>query len=1105
MKKIAKYFFAALAVASAVSCAKELTDDYRPVDKVQQGESYTFTATMGDASKAVLDQDTFENLWMGDEDGNEYITVLEPAYFKNDTKVPSVAHTYVAGDIWEPVASAEFTAAEDKGILSKEIFAVYPKGEHTSFSGEEKIDGVEVYRRGINVVYPTVQTPTEGTYDPQAAVAVAYIEDVEAEQNLRFQNVSALLQLQIAENSGTVNTITISALGGEKLSGKITLQDIDGEGAIVPDADVVDDNGDVEKRAESYSYVTLEGKFVNGGTYYVAVAPAVLEQGIAIQFNNDEVQTYTISREIAIERGKIYELGVFGCDEPEDQWYLIGDYTVGNANTIRKTAFYPVEGEDMLVARNVNIREGQGFKVYNPSIGETFYPKVNALPVNEWYPLTKEVGYGYALATNETYDVYVDYVNKEMTGLILVEAGAGVPDFAVPENIQYSYNDGAITSVVEFSEDRLIVGYNYDEFAEASWLGPNADPSMEGKWAIDVEVEDYTVTPTSAMAGTITYTVNNGMWNRYYMIYYSNYSRGSIEFYSPMWITDENGNNIPVEEDPEAVYEGVDGAFAYKVTWNESDEYVEFAYPVPSGLFFYMSADYEKTYILDLGSEDGYTFRQGELFMDYEVPSGAEEFYNFFGVNGDPYCQVDNLGEVYQINPESNTTGVIYVKIGKNYYQLNYSNYEFNNAIKIDSPEDMEKQPVLDENGEQMEGGWPSAPLYCTGLGIEMSESAYVYPSESPAPRYMTYEIPAEMPSDYETPDGNAYVGQDDWGSDYLLDFGSVIAETIVKATNYNQLTGAEEGIPVDEMWWNPEYAGSWISQGEVFSDYTVMPTAADAGIITFVKEVTNMWGETNTQYFRIEYSDLTDESVKIFSPSQFDIPVYDSETGDLLMDEMYEMPYSWDGIGILATDEDYNSLPVEFSLYDEVPTIIIDDFSSMSPDDTQWVIYDNSLAMSLMGVELKALLNIGAADYSAYGVVKPGKYINFAYPVEMMGGPAGIYKYMHTQLLPNSEYEVVAGLEVEYEWGPATDWSAGYIVVKNASAGEGVDAETDEAALVIKYRNFNTNTGSCEFELSSFLPTSGGGMELLSEDEEAATTEKWFKAYKTPTKELIL
>lgn len=1060
MKKIAKYFFAALAVASAVSCAKELTDDFRPADKVQQGKSYTFTATMAD-TKSVIDEETLEILWSGDENDMEYITVLEPAA----TGIAAKAITYSAEvNKYEPTSVANFSQHDEEaaGIVGNTVFAVYPAGEWRSFANADSL--------GVAVTFATEQNAVAGTYDPNAPVAVAYNNNVAANQDLRFQNTSALLKLQLAPTTGTVNTITVYSLGGETLAGEILLMNKGGVPSMVP----------VKETAKSYVNLNFE-EYEAGATYYIAVAPATLSKGIALQFNHDEVQTYTISDEIVIERGKVYDLGVFACDEPEDAWYLIGDYNVGNANTIKKTEFVEVEGEDLLVAKDVTIAELQGFKVYNPAQGVTFYPEVNDLFTNEWFPLTEGAGYGYARSSYGTYDVYVDYVDEVMTGIILAEAGAEVPGFAVPENIQYSYNDGSVTSVVEFSEDRFVVGYNYDEFAAATWLGPNADPSMEGKWAIDVEVADYTVTPTSAMAGTITYTVNNGQWNRYYMIYYSNYSRGAIEFYSPMWLVDENGNDIPVEEDPEAIYEGVDGAFAYKVTWQESDEYVEFAYPVPSGLFFYMSADYEKNYILDLGSEDGYTFRQGQLFMDYEVPSGAEEFYNFFGVNGDPYCQVDNLGEVYQINPESNTAGVIYVKIGKNYYQLNYSNYEFNNAIKIDSPEDMEEQPVLDENGEQMEGGWPSEPLVCYGLGLEIEE-AFPYPYE--APRYFTYEVPAEMPTDYETPEGNAYTWYDEsYMSDMVVDFG----EVITKAYNYSQSMGVPEDFevtfPFDEgMYWNPEFAGYWISQGEVYSDYTVMPTAADAGIITFVKDVTNMWGETMTQYFRIEYSDLTAESVKIFSPSSFNIPVYDTETGEQVMNEMYEMPYSWDGIGLMSFDEDYNSLPVEVSLLDETPSIYVQNTNMSSPDGAQWVIYDPEVYQYFQGVEgdeVRTLLNIGAYDY--YGA--DGKYFNLAYSMEEAyndPSAAGLWGSLMSPFGYTTEYELVDGIEVyDPDWDYTyVDYYSGVIKI------ESYNATLDETTVIeIPYSEFYGD--SCIFDFSAV----GLGK---------------YKAYLTPTKDLI-
>ncbi|MBQ6880563.1 MAG: hypothetical protein IJN52_10245 [Bacteroidales bacterium] len=1036
MKKIAKYFFAALAVASAVSCAKELTDDFRPADKVQQGKSYTFTATMAD-TKSVIDEETLEILWSGDENNMEYITVLEPAA----TGITAKAITYSAEvNKYEPTSVANFSQHNEEaaGVVGNTVFAVYPAGDWKSFSNADSL--------GVAVTFATEQNAVAGTYDPKAPVAVAYNNNVAENQDLHFQNTSALLKLQLAPTTGKVNTITVYSLGGETLAGEILLMNKGGVPSMVP----------VKETAKSYVNLNFK-EYEAGATYYIAVAPATLSKGIALQFNGDEVQTYTISDEIVIERGKVYDLGVFACAEPEDAWYLIGDYNVGNANTLRKTEFVEVEGEDLLVAKDVTIRELQGFKVYNPSTGVTYYPEVNDLEVNEWFPLTKEAGYGYTSSSYNVYDVYVDYVNKEMTGILLVDAGSAVPGFALPEGVFMHTTEeaGSFALCIDLENEVLKQGQFYDDYAK--YMMPK-DPSMEGKWYEATKTSEFTITPETAMSGKITYS---DQWGPV-VVNYSNYCRDSISLVSDVLAGyEELRNCVIVDEEP------------------------EFAYPVPSGLFFYMSADYESNYILDLGSEDGYTFRQGQLFMDYEVPSGAEEFYNFFGVNGDPYCQVDNLGEVYQVNPESNTAGVIYVKIGKNYYQLNYSNYEFNNAIKIDSPEDMEEQPVLDENGEQMEGGWPSEPLVCYGLGLEI-ESAFPYPME--APRYFTYEIPAEMPTDYETPEGNAYTWFDEsYSADMLIDFG----EVITKAYNYSQAMIPEGGeeYPIEEIWWNPELAGYWVSQGEVYSDYTVMPTAADAGIITFVKDVTNMWGETMTQYFRIEYSDLTAESVKLFSPSSFNIPVYDTETGDQVMNEMYEMPYSWDGIGLMSFDEDYNSLPVEVSLLEEAPSIYVEDNSKMNPDEAQWVIYDPAVAEYFVGVsqifegaEARTLLNLGASDLSwMAGPNFAGSFIHMAISYEDLYGADAAGVWMATQNFgPTTPYEVIPSEE---------DPSSGKIVIKSAGMSEGLDLEDEsEGEMAIYYMGYNPYGGMCYFDFSDF------GLE----------SEQPFLAFITPTKDLM-
>ncbi len=1076
MKKIAKYFFAALAVASAVSCAKELTDDFRPADKVQQGKSYTFTATMAD-TKSVIDEETLEILWMGDKDGKEYITVLQPATDLDvaPDKIDAKAILYSASDIYEPTSFAQFSQDNEKadGIEGNVVYAVYPSANWKVFEGKDKEDETKIVVDSVRVIadYAAIQKPVAGTYDPKAPVAVAYNADIETSQDLHFMNTSALLKLQFTKTTGTVNSVKIIALGGEKISGEMLVLGIeDGAPVLVPT--------DAAKSHVEMVATEADG-FEKGATYYIAVAPAVLSQGVALQFNEDEVQTYTVSGEIVIERGKVYDLGTFSCEEPEDAWYLVGDYNVGNANSIRKASFVEVEGKDFLVAKNVTIADGQGFKVYNPKQGVVLYPEVTDLEKNEWFPLTKDAGYGYAAMSYETYDVYVEYINKEMTGLILVEAGAAVPEFATPAESLYAfYNEIDMTNYyVNIEADAITIGYNYDEFVAATWA--NSDPSMEGKWGVERKITDFTVTPTDAMSGSITFSTVEVWGPAYWMIQYSNCHRGSVVFKSQemdLGIPAEGGEN----------YWGIGGTVAWGDTWTVSDEEVLFAYPTPSGLF--VSRDeVEGESIIDLGSVDSYTFRYGKHVFP-EIADDEVEFYNFWGVNGDPYCQVAFTGDINEIIPTDNTSGEIVVKSKGDYYKIYYTDYKYNYSIQLNSPADIDG-PVLDENGEQMED-WEGNKYYWNGLGLEMIEPAYVAES---TPRFISYEIPAEMPdaASCDTPDGDAYTWFDEsYNADLIVDFGNVIEKAIVKAYNYSQAMIPEGGEewPIEEIWWNPELAGSWVSQGEVYSDYTVMPTSDDSGVITFVKEGMNMWGEPVTQYMRIVYSDLTDKSVMLFSPSTFnEYPVYDTETGEPVMNEMYGMPYYWEGIGLMQFDEDWNSLPVEVTLADEIPSIYVEDSSKMTPDEAQWVFYDPAVAEYFVGVsqmfegaEARTLLNLGASDLSwMAGPDFAGSFIHIAVSYEDLFGEAAAGVWMAANSF---------GLTTPYEVIPSDeDPSSGTIVLKSAGMSEGLDLEEEgESSMAIKYTGYNPYGGICYFDFSAF------GLEGE------------YMAFITPTKDLM-
>lgn len=1038
MKKIAKYFFAALAVASAVSCAKELTDDFRPADKVQQGKSYTFTATMAD-TKSVIDEETLENLWMGDKDGKEYISVLQPAtdLDVDPEKIDAKVILYSASDIYEPTSVAQFSQDNEKadGIKGNVVYAVYPSANWKVFEGKDKEDETKTVVDSVRVIadYAAIQKPVAGTYDPKAPVAVAYNADIEASQDLHFMNTSALLKLQFTKTTGTVNSVKIIALGGEKISGEMLVLGIeDGAPVLVPT--------DAAKSHVEMVATEADG-FEKGATYYIAIAPAVLSQGVALQFNEDEVQTYTVSGEIVIERGKVYDLGTFSCEEPEDAWYLVGDYNVGNANSIRKASFVEVEGKDLLVAKDVTIADGQGFKVYNPKQGVVLYPEVTDLEKNEWFPLTKDAGYGYAAMSYETYDVYVDYVNKEMTGIILVEAGAEAPEFATPDQL-FTAVRGDVTYAFDMTQpEALIYGRNYDEYAAADQYLNYKDPTMVGKWTIDVKAE-YKFVPKDAMSGEIIASDEYGE----YKISYSNYHRDSVAIYAPT--------------DPFSMTEAV--------VFNACAEEVEFAYPVPYGQYVFMASDEsEAMKVFDLGIAYEGALNIGTHFdlSHWDLSDEERQYYNFWGAK-DNYT-LEMTGE-YEVIPTGNQSGTIVYTVMEESedgepvpaeYTINYSMYTYNQYISLQS-EDLAVS------------------------GFAMNLASY----EVPEAKAIPYEIP-EMPAGAcDTPEGNQYTWfYTDYECDKVIDFGATADTTIFAAFDYNTRMGVPEDALTgeydytklsDDFWWNPEMIGTWISNGEVYPGYTITPTSEDSGVITLKNVVTNWFG-TRTVYQRIVYSDLTETSVKLFSPSQFVdenynnlYPVYDPETGEPVIDEESGMPCYWEGIGLCEFDEDWNSLPVEVELSDEFLTVCAQDMNRMTPDKAQWVIYDTTPAETWMGEEgVRTMISLGGIDLSLQGG-KAGDYFGVGFSMEDLSGDkgdAGVW------MVPGSM--MPWGFYTEYEVVPdEMDPTMGVITLSVAQSGAASEEAEDNnmpeeevKEINIPYSDFNPYSGTCTFDLSAY------------------------------------
>ena len=1003
MKKIAKYFLAALAMTSAVSCAKELTEEFKPANKVQ-GKSYVFSAYMDDAdTKTVIDGNTMQNLWMGDENGNEYITIMEPGS----------VNTYVAKDIFEPTAEATFSMAENggNGLTGKSVFAVYPAGAWSCFNTADSL--------GVTVTYPNLQYAYAGSYDPQGAVA--YNPDVEADQHLAFKNTTALLKFQIQATSDPVFNVTVYSLAGEPIAGTMILKQKGEKGSVTAGED-------------AKSWVEISDKDLmplDAETdYYIAVAPALLKGGIGVQLNKDEVQTFTISKELNIERNRIYDLGMFSYDAPaDDVWYLIGDFNAGNANSIAKTQLEVVGNH--YVAKNVTIADGQAFKFYSPTTGKAFYAETGktqagaVIPVatDTWNVLTAGNNYSYVAAG--TYDIYAD---KDFAGVAVVKAGAQVPAYPVPSGqFTWLFDDygEAYEKVFDLgytNEGTLYVAQNYDQVVTDPETGEAydwADWRMFGTWAIEETYDGYEIVPTNATSGEIRVvaTINHPIWGpmtQYTLYYYSNYNGKAIDIYSPSTIEDEEGNPIQVfDENGNPVYdsEGFEcywsgtGLCQFDENWNTIPVHMELSaeklplaetpaeLPVPEGQFVWNYDDeveyggtaYHK--VFDLGYTEPGNILVGQ---NYDEMMAA---YGFSDPTMAGMWDIAERYESYELVPMTPSAGEIRVKATINhpmmgpmtqYVLFYYSNYD-GKSISIYSPAQMEDEegnpiPVLDENYEPVYDA-DGFECYYSGTGLCKFDE-----------KYNTHPVAMELSEDvvtygiaYPTAVQYAWLCEDEveyGGPAYtkVFDLGFTSEGTIFIGQNYDEtVTDPETGEIASFA--DPRMLGKWELK-ETYDGYEIIPTDSSSGEIRVKATINHPMMGPMTQYVLIKYSDYYyGGGIALYSPSQWEdeegnpIPVLDAN-GEPVLDDNGE-PCYYSGIGLCTFDEKYNTYPIYVACNEDVVTFTE---TPTTPDGAQW-----AFTWDAMGVE--AVIDLGVASSGFYLAYDATAYGMEGY-VEYIGAP---------------------------------------------------------------------------------------------------------------------
>ena len=412
------FVVATVALIAAVSCNKES-------EQIPTGNVVTFEASVdGVDSKVALDGKVSK--W---ENGDK-ITI------HNGTEGYEFSTT-------DAGAKANFTYAGN-GFAGEKFMAVYPAGTYTADVEAKTVS---------DVVIPDKQVLVAGSFPKASAYAVAYSETA----SLEFKNVVALLKFKV-----TGDDVTYGCFYGNNGSGNIT-----GKYSVE-----YNDGDPVLKAVEATQWVDFhmnDAVLSEDATYYLAVAPAVFENGFAFSLNGAVVKTY--DGKFTLERNCIYDLGIIeykNADPSSLSWGICGDMTSwGGVEDIPMT----LDG-DWFVAENVAVGAEQYFKLradgsWTVNRGAEGDAKVTLTPgasVNVWHN-----GQDMTVAAGN----YNFYLSKDCATFKVETVGGSdtpevTPGEACPWSVAGTFNSWGDTDMVTTTVSNVFVAENVKLDAYAS-------------------------------------------------------------------------------------------------------------------------------------------------------------------------------------------------------------------------------------------------------------------------------------------------------------------------------------------------------------------------------------------------------------------------------------------------------------------------------------------------------------------------------------------------------------------------------------------------------------------------------------------------------------
>lgn len=276
MKTFRIFLCAAMAAAISSACTKE---DVKAVPEEPAADSrveMTFTASLegGADTKTQLGAEAdgkMPVLWQA----TDKLGVWDGTSL-NEFSIPS--------SVTDFTGSVDFTGTAEDG--QDMYYAVYPySAEYEFVMGTSNMEVT-------GAVIPTEQKAVKGSYDPSAAVSVAY----SAEKEFAMRNVTTLVKIAIS--SSDIKSVTVTASDGQYLAGKSKL--------------VIKEYPAVYAQSDRTDYVTLTSETaMEPGDYYIAMIPRTLE-GLSVKYTKTDGSIATVSTKKTVElaRASILPLNI---------------------------------------------------------------------------------------------------------------------------------------------------------------------------------------------------------------------------------------------------------------------------------------------------------------------------------------------------------------------------------------------------------------------------------------------------------------------------------------------------------------------------------------------------------------------------------------------------------------------------------------------------------------------------------------------------------------------------------------------------------------------------------------------------------------------------